>query len=125
MHLVHYDPMFTEGEELPIYLPLDDPLVLRAARAWTENAIVLESHRQLGCTRILIGQDPESGDYILLRNEERENMEKQVFWGIRNAKEKLKSVYMDMEEMPEHQKEIRVMVKRLDEIEKAVDEAVN
>lgn len=116
--------MFTEGGELPIYLPLDDPLVLNAARAWSENAIVLQSLREIGRQRALIGQDPESGDYIIFRNEERDNMEKQVFWGIRNAKEKLKSVYMDMEEMPEMQKEIRIMVKRLEEIEKAVDEAV-
>lgn len=117
--------MFAEGEDGPCYVPINALVVKLAASQWSENRDSLNGYLQRGRTHVLLGQDPETGDYIILRPREKENMEKSTFWGIRNAKEKLKSVYMDLEEMPNEASEIKVMVKRLEEIEKIVDEAVN
>lgn len=115
--------MFAEGSEYPVYVSVHDPMVAVAARQWRENAVNLESYQAMGCDRVLLGQDPETGDYIILRPKEETDMEKSVFWAIRNAKEKLKTAYMDLEEMPGIQKGVRVMVKQLEEWEAEVDTA--
>lgn len=117
--------MFAEGFEEPVFVSIDDPVLSLACRQWQENEINLLAYKEKGARWVLLGQEPETGCYIVLRAKEFEGMEKATYWKIRQAKEKLQSAFFDMDDAPKNMRdEIKIMGKRLEEIEKEVNELV-
>lgn len=117
--------MFVEGKEGPIFLPVDDPLVKMACRQWAGNRETLALYLQQGRNAVLIGQDHETGDYIILQPKEKANMDKAVYWKLRQANEKLQAAYFDMDDAPKAMRdEIKIMSKRLAELVNEVNALV-
>jgi|WetSurMetagenome_2_1015567.scaffolds.fasta_scaffold104612_4 hypothetical protein len=115
--------MSDNDSELPIFLSVDDPYVEHLATLSPSNRHALDSCILLG--RSVITAWRLNGDYILVYPRgafgELYNMQKSVYWGLKNASEKLKSTYMDMEESPENAKKVRQMCKDLDMMVKELD----
>lgn len=119
--------MFQEGSEYPIFVPVDGIVATKAARNDPANAIVLAACDALDVALVMVVQDPESGEDLLVFPRGafgEKNMEKSVFWALKTAEEKMKTAYMDLEELPDEQAEVKAMIKRLHEIVYKVDKLV-
>lgn len=110
---------------LPYFLAIDDPFVEALARLTPGNKAAYDSAILLGRSVICVWETND-GDHVLVYprgafGEETDMLQKSVFWGLRGASDKLKTVYLDMETEPEKAAKVRSMAKELDAMIKELD----
>lgn len=111
---------------LPYFLAIDDPYVVALAALTPENKAAYDSAVLLGHSVICVWETCD-GDHVLVYPRgafgEEIDMQKTVFWGLRGASDKLKTVYLDMESEPEKAARVRAMAKEIDSMIKELDKA--